>query len=81
MLKYFFFCPLIYLFEFITASTLNKKASRLGGLLLSVRYRSCSSRLGQCPPRLARRRGKDEGKEKEEAETSSLSLHFELHES
>src|SRR4030042_2906129 len=37
----------------------NKKASRLGGFLLSLTIFSCFSRLDQCPPRLAGRRAKE----------------------
>jgi hypothetical protein len=55
-----------------TNFTPTKKPPAWGGSLLSAYCFSCSSRLGQCPPKLANGRAK----EKEEVKTASLSMHF-----
>jgi len=65
-----FFAHLLFPFS-LTKSTPTKKPPAWGGFFLSAYCFSCSSRLGQCPPRLASRRAKEK-----EAKAANLSMHF-----
>jgi hypothetical protein len=68
-----FFTHFLFPFSFYEIYP-TKKPPAWGGFLLSAYCFSCSSRLGQCPPRLANGRAKEK-----EAKAANLSMHFYLH--